>query len=207
MIRMLVGAGPASECQSVIPRRRAVSCMDEKFLSKTLLAVARRRATERGFASVSAYVDDLILQDLKKQPAVKSVSVPDGKPAARKPQRSESITVVRKRLLDGMFSYMKASADPGFGYACGYTLKHIDRCAAITRDFLETLSALPKGQTAKIIAEVKRVVLKLNKLNESCGGALIETDQREELCQLIQTAANKAGLKADEDITAEWREW
>ena len=106
-----------------------------------------------------------------------------------------------------MYSYMKASEEPGFGYACGYTLKHIDRCAAITRDFLETLSALPKGDTANIVAEVKRVIVKLNKLNASCGGALIETDQREDLCLLIQTAAGNAGLEADQDVTAEWRKW
>jgi hypothetical protein len=106
-----------------------------------------------------------------------------------------------------MFSHMKASEDPGFGYACGYTLKHIDRCAAITRDFLEKLSMVPKGDTAKIAAEVKRVVIKLNKLNDSCGGALIETDQRENLAQLIHAAAYNAGLKSDEDITAPWREW
>ena len=180
--------------------------MDEKFLSKELLAVARRRAAERGFPSVSDYVGDLILKDLNKRTA-KSVASTPAKRVSRKRQRPESLAVIWERLLDGMFSYMKASEDPGFGYACGYALKHIDRCAAITRDFLETLSALPKGQTAKIVAEVKRIVVKLNKLNASCDGALIQTDQREDLCRLIQTAANKAGLKADEDVTAEWREW
>jgi hypothetical protein len=54
---------------------------------------------------------------------------------------------------------------------------------------------------------VKRVVLKLNKLNASCDGALIETDQREDLCELIQTAAKSAGLNSDQDATVSWREW
>lgn len=106
-----------------------------------------------------------------------------------------------------MFTYMKTSEDPGYGYACGYTKKHIDRCAKITREFLQKLSEIPKGQTQKILTEVKRVVVRLNKLNASCDNALIETDQREELCQLILTAAHKAGLKGAEDVTSKWREW
>lgn len=106
-----------------------------------------------------------------------------------------------------MFSHMRASEDPGFGYTCGYTLKHIDRCAAIVREFIDRLSALPKGHTEQILAEVRRVVVKLNKLTASCDSALIETDQREDLCRLIHTAANNAGLRSGHDMTAEWRKW
>jgi hypothetical protein len=180
--------------------------MDEKFLPKELLAVARRRAAERGFSSVGDYVAELIRQDAAGKPA-KAIALARTDRAPGNRRRRESVSTIRKRLLDGMFSYMKASENPGFGYACGYTLKHVDRCAAITRDFLEKLPTLPKGDAEKILAEVKRVVMKLNKLNASCDGALIETDQREELCQLILTAANNAGLKSDKDITAPWREW
>jgi len=180
--------------------------MDEKFLPKELLAVARRRAAERGFSSVSEYVGDLIWRDLQRRTTKSVVTTPANR-VSRKWERRESVAAIRKRLLDGMFSRMKASEDPGFGYACGYRRKHIDRCAAITRDFVEKLSTVPKGQTAKIAEEVKRVVVKLNKLNASCGGALIETDQREDLCRLIQTAAYNSGLRSDQDVTAEWREW
>lgn len=101
----------------------------------------------------------------------------------------------------------RRAAERGFSTVGEYTLKHIDRCAAITRDFLERLSDVPRTDKEKIVAEVKHVVMKLNKLNASCDGALIETDQREDLCQLIQTAAINAGLKSDEDVTAPWREW
>ena len=55
---------------------------------------------------------------------------------------------------------------------------------------------------------VKTAVVKLNKLNDRCDGSLIETDQREQLCELIITAARGAGLSSDKyDITEEWREW
>lgn len=52
-----------------------------------------------------------------------------------------------------------------------------------------------------------RQVLKLNKLKEKCGGSIIETDQREDLCQIILVAARRAGLKTEEDMTEEGREW
>jgi hypothetical protein len=50
-------------------------------------------------------------------------------------------------------------------------------------------------------------ILDLNGLNEQGEFSLIETDQREALCQLILTAATRAGLDTDEDVTEEWREW
>ncbi len=63
---------------------------------------------------------------------------------------------------------------------------------------------LPHDQ---ILAAAKQAVLNLNALNKECGGRLIETDQREDLCELILVAAKLAGLESDEDITEEWREW
>ena len=47
----------------------------------------------------------------------------------------------------------------------------------------------------------------MNVLNEKCEYELIETDQREDICKFIITAVNVAGLKTDEDVTEEWREW
>jgi hypothetical protein len=55
---------------------------------------------------------------------------------------------------------------------------------------------------------VKTAVVKLNRLNEQCYGCLIETDQREQLCELIISAAKRAGLVSTVyDITEEWRDW
>ena len=58
-----------------------------------------------------------------------------------------------------------------------------------------------------IMGQVKETVLALNVLNEKCEYELIETDQREDICKFIITAVNVAGLKTDEDVTEEWREW
>jgi hypothetical protein len=55
---------------------------------------------------------------------------------------------------------------------------------------------------------VEKVVLKLNELNEKCEYELIETDQREQLAEIINLAGNLKGYsKKEEDITEEWREW
>lgn len=48
----------------------------------------------------------------------------------------------------------------------------------------------------------------LNDLNDSCDDPIIETLQRDYLCDIIIKAAEHCGLRADEDdITEEWREW
>ncbi len=53
---------------------------------------------------------------------------------------------------------------------------------------------------------VKEVVLKINELNDE-HDYFIETMEREDLYEFIDTAARIAGLESEEDITEEWREW
>lgn len=115
---------------------------------------------------------------------------------------NEDISSVRRRLLDGMKGYMEAAGDD-----CGYTDEDIDRCATIVDAYLAKMAKGSKLPQQIIREAVKNAVLGLNALNEGCDGSLIETDQREELCQLILVAAVQAGLDTDEDITEEWREW
>jgi hypothetical protein len=55
---------------------------------------------------------------------------------------------------------------------------------------------------------VKKIIPRLDKLNEKCDGSLIETDRREDLAELINLAAKYAGSESsDDDITDKWREW
>ena len=72
-------------------------------------------------------------------------------------------------------------------------------------DYLrELLDANSREEGMKI---VKKTVLALNELNENCGGELIETDQREDIAEIIIVAGNLKGFNGlDEDITEEWRE-
>lgn len=129
---------------------------------------------------------------------------------------NQEILGVKQNLIDGMIEYMKYGGavdenDPEFdpGFDAGYTQKHVDRCSEIIDDFLASLEKTPEAQKDKYItASVKETVLRLNELNEECDGGLIETDQREDLAELINLAARHAGLKSSEDdITYEWREW
>lgn len=177
-------------------------------LTSDLRTKAELRADARRDTSLEMYIIDLIKKDVnaglpaedRVRPLVNIKKTSDAR-------RDGSIRKLRKELLDGMFSYMKASDDPGYGYACGYGLKHIDRCAAIIDAYLARLSSKRQPTPEEGLAIVKQTVTKLNKLNNNCGGALIETDQREILCQLIQLALLGAGLRANGDITEQWREW
>jgi hypothetical protein len=47
----------------------------------------------------------------------------------------------------------------------------------------------------------------LNELNDECDQCLIETDQREEICEFIQKVVAAANVEIEGDLTEEWREW
>jgi hypothetical protein len=129
---------------------------------------------------------------------------------------NQEILEVKRELIDDLVRYMKyggavdendPECDPEFD--AGYTQEHVDRCSEIVDDFLASLEKAPEAQKNKyIMVAVKKTILRLNELNEECGGSLIETDQREDLAKLINFAAKHAGLKSSaDDITYKWREW
>jgi hypothetical protein len=63
---------------------------------------------------------------------------------------------------------------------------------------------------------IRRVVLDLNAVNARHGGRF-ETDEREQLCEYIDNALDRAGIDVDalaarhrmtrDEITEEWRTW
>ncbi|WP_425595573.1 hypothetical protein, partial [Planomicrobium okeanokoites] len=87
-----------------------------------------------------------------------------------------------------------------------FTEESIAETETLLQDFLATLAHLQAPSEKKIIKKVKEVVLRLNVLNEKYD-FFIETLEREELHDFIMEKAQQAGLKTDEDITEEWREW
>jgi hypothetical protein len=55
---------------------------------------------------------------------------------------------------------------------------------------------------------VRTAVLDLNALNSAAVDELIETDQREMICEFIMKTCAFHGFSGpDEDVTEEWREW
>lgn len=119
-------------------------------------------------------------------------------------------------LLDEMRDYQRFGGaededDPDFDpdFDAGYGPADIQRCGEVIDALFEELQQVPgDGREAAILAAVKDAVLALNALNDDCGGNLIETGEREALCDLIERAAREAGLpETDQDITESWREW
>ena len=119
---------------------------------------------------------------------------------------STSIGDVKRRLINGMMKYMDGDPEfPNDEFDCGYTQKDISKCASIIDAYLNDANA--SSSDSDILLSVKNVVIQLNELNAKCGHGLIETDQREDLCEIILAFAQKNGLSTNDDVTEEWRQW
>lgn len=112
---------------------------------------------------------------------------------------------IKAHLLEGMREYMTNVSEGGDDP--GYSDADIAKCESILDDFLAAVRSAATADSALVLAVVKDAVLSLNALNESCDHSLIETDQREQLCELIIQGAVAAGVGSGEDITEQWREW
>jgi hypothetical protein len=103
------------------------------------------------------------------------------------------------RLTSGMLNYMD-SDEPS------YTEEDIDKCRDILTSHVKALELVK--DRAEMLKLVKSTVVQLNGLNQDTGGDLIETDQREWICEFIIKAGSLKGFNSEnEDITEEWREW
>nr|WP_286181099.1 hypothetical protein [Bacillus sp. ISL-37] len=72
--------------------------------------------------------------------------------------------------------------------------------------YVSSLKSLKTPTEKTILKKVKEVVIEFNRLNEEYD-YYIETLEREELYEFIAEKARQAGLKTEDDITEEWREW
>ncbi|MEM6434629.1 MAG: hypothetical protein AAF773_12360 [Cyanobacteria bacterium P01_D01_bin.115] len=116
------------------------------------------------------------------------------------------VTEVRRRLLARMVSFMEGDENEPES-ECGYTQADINQCASIIDAYLADIAANTEAGDDQLRLAIQQVVLQLNDLNDSCDGWLIETDEREDLCQIILVAAQECGLTTTEDVTEEWRDW
>lgn len=112
---------------------------------------------------------------------------------------------IKTHLLGSMRDYMQSCENDGD--EAPYSAADIERCAAILDAFVAHVGGAA-GNAERIMAAVQETVLSLNDLSEDAE-SLIETDQREDLCEFIELAARAGGLNvgAGEDITEEWRDW
>ena len=93
-------------------------------------------------------------------------------------------------------------------FSCHYSYLDVWDCMLYLTWYIKKLNKIKNPSDDKILKVVKWVVLGLNKLHKRTKCNMIQTDIREEICEIIQSSAIECGLKNyDEDITEEWREW
>ena len=87
-----------------------------------------------------------------------------------------------------------------------YTQDDVNLCIVTLFDYvIKVFATGSKDEGMKI---VKSTILKLNELNEKCDYSLIETNEREQIAEIIILAGSEMGYNSiDDDITEEWREW
>lgn len=102
-------------------------------------------------------------------------------------------------LKNNMEDFMKETSP-------SYSQKHIDECVFILTDY--TLNIYKSQSKEEGMEIVKSTILELNTLNDKSDGSLIETNEREQIAEIIILASYKMKYNSmDEDITEEWREW
>lgn len=112
---------------------------------------------------------------------------------------------LRLAVIEDLQEYMQHVLDDGGDP--GYTLSDINHCAEILDCFYDQIQTQPHGNKDQVMRVITQAVQQLNILSQRCEG-MIETDQRELLCDLINTVAYEKGVGLpDEDLTEETREW
>ncbi|NGM65427.1 hypothetical protein [Sphingobacterium sp. SGR-19] len=102
-------------------------------------------------------------------------------------------------LEASMISYMK-EAEPSYGH------DDVNKCVDILKEYLQKISESKSKVEGEEIVE--STVISMNRLNEKCDYGLIETGEREQIADIIiSAAADKGYTTLEEDITEEWREW
>ena len=112
---------------------------------------------------------------------------------------NSTLNTILTDLVSDMVEYMNDAAP-------AYTQEHIDQCREILVAHAASIKQAPDRAAAKLL--VKATVTRLNELNEEVEGELIETLERESICEFIITAGALKGFNTrEEDVTEDWREW
>jgi hypothetical protein len=102
--------------------------------------------------------------------------------------------------------------EPELGGMEQYTQENCDKAQAVFDKLIEELIFVGQSVDEKDKVEIfKRAILSLNKLNDEVDG-LIETGEREDLCELIDQISIAADMNPKnygdgEGIADQWREW
>lgn len=87
-----------------------------------------------------------------------------------------------------------------------YTENDIEKCESILTDFIQNIDKTSNREEGLKIIQL--TVFQFNELNKKCDFALIETNEREQIAEIIIEAGYLKGYNSlTEDVTEEWREW
>lgn len=127
---------------------------------------------------------------------------------------AQSLRDEKQSIISEIVCYMKygttcddEAGDPETQFDAGYEQADVDRCEAILEDFIATMQAHRRAKPEELLADVRATVEALNRLNSECNGSILETDQRESICVLIDNGLRFAGLEPEGDVTEPWRNW
>ena len=102
-----------------------------------------------------------------------------------KQSENNDIAKIIASLKTGMIEYI----EPG---ETEYTVKDVEKCISLINAFLIDMRNSDSKENGMKLVE--QVVLKLNQLNDQCEGELIETEQREQLTEIIILAGHLKGF-------------
>ncbi len=92
-----------------------------------------------------------------------------------------------------------------------FTPENVNAAENIINQLIIAFSSLDKDVSeSEKVSYFKTAVEELNVLNQQLNGELIETEEREELCDLLDIIAISADInvsKYDDGIASEWRDW
>ncbi|UXI69784.1 hypothetical protein [Tahibacter amnicola] len=113
-----------------------------------------------------------------------------------------TLSELKQSAIERMRNYQESVNGPSSSM-----VRYVGKCDVLLETFLQRLVEA-KGDTPAIMAAAETAVLAINALNDRADGGLIETGEREDLCELIDQACAWAGLDIGEgDVAGNWREW
>ena len=116
-----------------------------------------------------------------------------------KPTGDTQIDNLIGNLKKSMEDYLKDGNPP-------YSQNDIEECVSLLSDY--TVNIYKSRSKKEGMQIVKSTIIELNTLNDKCESSLIETNEREQITDIIILASNKMKYNSlQEDITEEWREW
>jgi hypothetical protein len=102
------------------------------------------------------------------------------------------------RLTVGMLALLDEEDSP-------YTEREVNRCREILSDYACSMDEVVDRLSAMEI--LKSTIIRLNHLNEGCGGALIGTSERDEICGYLSKTLELRGLGFATEEDLRWRQW